>query len=90
MFQLNSWGYYEIDINNMSKDKKKLLSLKLKIHEIEFSCYFKKNDDWVSKISGMTFNIKNNSYYKELKKYLDNEFIKFKRKQKLIKILKHD
>ena len=51
--------------------------------------FLKKNDEWTQRMSGMTFNIKNLDYYKKLKEYLNKEFNKFERKQKLMKIIEN-
>ena len=74
-FEINSWGYYETFIH---KNQKETLG--------DWGYFYKVGNDWRSRMSGMSFNITGASFYLKLKEYLDNEFNKFQRKQKIINI----
>ena len=82
MFELNSWGYYELDFYHY-KDERDRLSEELKIAKYDLSCFIKKGNEWCRRSSGMIFNIKSLSYYPIIKEYLDKELLKYLRKSKL-------
>ena len=79
---------YEIDYHNdLSLDEKINLSKKLdiSIEHVDY-CFYKNGNEWNSRISGMTFNIKNSTWYPIMKEHLDKEFLKFTREEKLKQI----
>ena len=82
-FELNDWGYYEIDFYNNEKDVVKIaISKYLNISfDCVDDCYYKEGDIWVKRISGMVFNIQ--PYYSVLSKYLDEQLNIYLRKEKL-------
>lgn len=71
-FEINSWGYYEVDINE----------------NFNPGHYYKVGEKWFNRISGMSFNISGMDYYENLKAYLDKNLNKQLRKEKLEKIHK--
>jgi hypothetical protein len=84
-FELNSWGFYEIDFYNYSTQQERDTFF-VKFGMYDLKCFFKDGNEWTERISGMTFNIKNSSYYPEMKKYLDDRLRIYLRIQKLKKI----
>jgi hypothetical protein len=79
-FYLNNWKYYEIDFYNHSTEEEALYFIN---NNIELGTFYKDHNDWVKRISGMTFNIKNVKYYPILKQYLDKRFQSYLRKIKI-------
>lgn len=80
---------YEIDFHNYgTKEEKEFLSKLYHFSWDVIGVYYKDGDEWCKRQSGMTFDIKNLSYYPELKKYLDYRFKIFERSKKLEKIKK--
>ena len=74
---------YEIDFYNYHTKKEKQF---FDDNNIELGCYYKDDNEWSSRISGMCFNITKSRYYPKLKKYLNHRFIIFTRKLKLEKL----
>ena len=83
-FEINSWGYYEIDFYNHGTESE--LEHLLKLDKYCTGTFYKDRDKWISISSGMSFNISNMSYYPKLKEYLDYRLNIHLRKSKLQKI----
>jgi len=84
-FELNDWGYYEIDFYNNEKEIVKIAiskSLDISFDCVD-DCYYKEGDRWFKRVSGMVFNIKKLPYYSVLSKYLDDQLNIYLRKEKL-------
>lgn len=79
---------YEIDFyNGLTESENKKLKKKLGMSYSTFlGTYFKEGNEWYQRSSGMIFNLKQTEYYPKLKEYLDKEFEKFIRKEKLKEI----
>ena len=71
---------YEIDFVNDGTEEERST---FERHNIPSGCYFKSGDEWVKRVSGMTYNIKGTSYYPLLKKYLDHRLNVYLRKMKI-------
>jgi len=87
-FEINDWGYYEIDFYNDVPDKIKIKiskSLDLTFDCID-DCYILKDNNWAKRHSGMIYGIKHLDYYPIIKDFLDKELNLFLRKEKLKKI----
>jgi len=83
----NSWGFYQIDFYNLSSNEKIKISDRIGMSRFDYlGCYFKSGDEWISRSSGMSFNICHLDYYSKLKIYLDKLLNIYLRKQKLLKI----
>jgi len=82
---VNNW---EIDYyNDLTEEEQEYLSNKLKLNVKHIKhCFYKENNDWCSRIGGMTFNIKDSHWYLIIKKHLDKELTNFIRKEKLKQI----
>lgn len=85
-FIKNSWGYYETKINFDDKiELMRILETEINnftILKSEIGYYFL-NKLWFSRSSGMVFDLSHLDYYPKLKKYLDQKFKIFMRKEKL-------
>lgn len=85
MFELNTWGYYEVDFY-YNDIKRILIANKLNMAIKDLTCFYKDGDEWIKRSSGMSFNIKHLVYYLRLKTYLDKELNIYLRKLKIKKI----
>ena len=89
-FEKNSWGYYEIDLYNHPRHNELTEKLDMSSpakYSIGLGVYYREyNYEWYERSSGMTFDIRYLDYYPRLKKFLDDKFNIFIRKEKLKKI----
>ena len=85
MFELNRWGYYEVDFY-YNNEKRKLIANRLNMAMNDITCFYKDGDEWIKRTSGMSFNIKHLVYYSRLKTYLDKELNTHLRKLKIKKL----
>jgi hypothetical protein len=74
---------YEIDFYNHGTTEEVAFFIK---NNIEIGCYCRDGGEWCKRLSGMVFNIKDLRCYPILKKYLNDRFNVFIRKEKLKKL----